>query len=233
MLYLIPNFLAETTYSKVFPEYNRYVLLKCNHFAVENPRVARSFLKCILETPSFDEYQFYTIGKKSSPDDFTMCQNALIRGENVALISDAGMPCVADPGMEITRFAHNNNIPLQVLIGPSSIFLALSASGLSGQNFEFHGYLPIDSNQLVKKLNQLEIQSSESLGKTQIFIETPYRTNKMFEYLLKQLSKSVYLCIASNLTAENEFVQTKTIEEWRSSKIVLNKNPTTFLFSSY
>ena len=152
----------------------------------------------------------------------------ILNGNNVGIISEAGLPCIADPGSRIVAFAHDFQIEVIPLVGPSSIFLALMASGLNGQNFVFHGYLPIDKKDREKKIKQLE-NNSKKFKQTQIFMETPYRNNQLLETLLKSCHNNTRLCIASDITLSTEKIKTKTIAEWKQIKVDIHKKPTIFL----
>ena len=151
-------------------------------------------------------------------------------GEHVALISDAGTPCIADPGSKIVSYAHDFQIEVVPLVGPSSILLALMSSGMSGQNFAFTGYLPIDKGERNKVIRNLE-NLAKKTGQTQIFMETPYRNNQLLDTLKAQCNNKTRLCIAANITSKNEFIQTKTIEEWKQTKLDIHKQPSIFLLS--
>ena len=154
----------------------------------------------------------------------------ILNGENVGILSEAGLPCVADPGSKIVEYAHDFQIEVIPLVGPSSILLALMASGMSGQNFAFTGYLPIDKKDRNRAIKNLESLVNKT-GQTQIFMETPYRNNQLLDTLKAQCSNKTKLCIAANITSTNEFIQTKTIEEWKQTKVDIHKQPTIFLIS--
>ena len=154
----------------------------------------------------------------------------ILNGENVGILSEAGLPCVADPGSKIVEYAHDFQIEVIPLVGPSSILLALMASGMSGQNFAFTGYLPIDKKERIRAIRNLESLAKKT-GQTQIFMETPYRNHQLLDTLKAQCNNKTKLCIAANITSPNEFIQTKTIEEWKHNKVDIHKQPTIFLLS--
>lgn len=231
MLWVIPNFLFPSSYDKTFPDFNKRLLSSLDHFAVENKKDARAFLNRTLDKPRFTELSLFSIGKKGSLEEYQAAGKILTDGKEIGLLSDAGMPCIADPGQNLVRFAHQNNIKVNVLIGPSSIPIALAGSGLNGQNFHFHGYLDRDKAVLSKQIKQLE-QESRKTKTTQIFIETPYRNEAIFEQLTKTLADETQLCLAANLMAPNQFLKTQFVKEWRKQKPKLTKIPCVFLFKS-
>ena len=200
---------------------------RCTVFFVENERSARRFLKSIWKEMVIDDYKWFAIHKAEAEVKNQFAQ-FLKDGVNIGIISEAGCPGVADPGQILVGVAHANNAEVVPLVGPSSILLALMASGLNGQQFQFVGYLPIDNAQRMKALKNLE---GESLKKncTQIFIETPYRNNQLFETIVKICNPGTMLCVAVELTSENEWVKTKPVSEWKQSPPDLHKKPTVFL----
>lgn len=225
-VYLIPSLLAENE-TKVIPSYIVEAVQNCKVFFVENERTARRYLKSIWKEMVIDNYKWVTIHKaeKEVKNQFTQLVTA---GVNIGIISEAGCPGVADPGQLLVGVAHTLNAKVLPLVGPSSILLALMASGLNGQQFQFVGYLPIDNAERVKTLKSLE---SESLKKncTQIFIETPYRNNQLLETILKTCQPSTQLSLAVDLTSENESVSTKSVALWKKSPPDLHKKPVVFL----
>jgi len=226
-LYLIPVPLADNASAKSFTPYLTGTINQINEYIVENSKTARRFLKeAGLQTPQ-SELIVHDYGKHNRdnlPEFFT----GLLNGKNVGLMSEAGCPGVADPGAEIVAYAHQKGIKVVPLVGPSSILLALMASGFNGQSFTFHGYLPIDKVQRSQKIKELE-NLSETNNQTQIFIETPFRNNPMLEEILRSCKPQTKLCIACNLTAEDEMVQTKSIAEWNKHVPDLHKKPAIFL----
>lgn len=227
-LFLIPVTLGETDHRHVLPEANREVILGIRHFIVENLRTARRFLKKTEPSIVIDDLIFYELNKHTSPDDVGGYLNPLSKGESVGVISEAGCPAVADPGADVVAIAQRKGYKVVPLVGPSSILLAVMASGFNGQSFAFHGYLPIEGNERTAMLKKLEGRIYGE-DQTQLFIETPYRNNKLAEELVKTCRPSTRLCIASNITCEDEYIKTKTIKEWTGKLPDLNKKPTIFL----
>ena len=228
-LYLVPNVLAEGHWQNVLPAQVGPVLTETRFFIVENIRTARRFMKQVNQEIDIDACTFYEINKRTDPKDLPRFLKPLEDGNDVAVISEAGCPGVADPGADVVRIAHQKGLKVVPLVGPSSILLALMASGLNGQNFAFRGYLPVKPNERSKELSSLDKQI-KTQNQTQIFIETPYRNNQLAEDILKSCSPSTLLCIAKNITGENELIQTKTIQDWKKSKVPdLHKQPTIFL----
>jgi len=227
-LYLIPVPLAEQAAAKSFTPYLIDTINSIKEYIVENEKTARKFLKeAGLKTPQ-SELIIHDYGKHNRQDDTIAFFKGLQAGNDVGLMSEAGCPGVADPGAALVAKAHKMGIKVVPLVGPSSILLALMASGFSGQSFAFHGYLPIDKVLRSKKIKELE-QLSERNDQTQLFIETPFRNNPMLEEILKTANPKTRLCIACDLTAATEFVQTKTIAEWQKNKPELHKRPAIFL----
>ena len=227
-LYLIPVPLAENTAAKSFTPYLTDTINSIKEFIVENEKTARRFLKeAGLKTPQ-SELLIHDYGKHNRADGTAEFFKGLQAGNDVGLMSEAGCPGIADPGAEIVEKAHRMGIKVASLVGPSSILLALMASGFNGQSFTFHGYLPIDKVERAKKIKELENLSIKN-DQTQLFIETPVRNNPMLEEILKTCNPKTRLCIACDLTADAEMVQTKTIAEWQKKVPELHKRPTIFL----
>lgn len=227
-LYLIPVPLGETQSKKLFPPYNGELIKTLTHFIVEDVRSARRFLKQLDPTINIDELTFMTLNEQTRDEEVPALIQPLLQGISVGLLSEAGCPAVADPGSAVVDAAQRNNIQVVPLIGPSSILLALMASGFNGQNFAFVGYLPIQSAERIKMLKSLEKRSIIE-NQTQIFIETPYRNDKMMLDLTQQLSPKTRLCVATEVSLINESIQTKSIAEWKKNLPNLNKKPTVFL----
>jgi 16S rRNA (cytidine1402-2'-O)-methyltransferase len=226
-LYLIPVPLAENAAAKTFTPYLVDTINSIKEYIVENEKTARRFLKeAGLKTPQ-SELTIHDYGKHNR-DDTAEFFKGLQAGNSVGLMSEAGCPGIADPGAEIVDKAHRMGIKVVPLVGPSSILLALMASGFSGQSFIFYGYLPIDKIERSKKVKELEAASIK-LKQTQIFIETPFRNNSLLEEVLKTGSPRTKLCIACDITADTELIQTKTIEQWRKKVPDLHKRPTIYL----
>lgn len=227
-LYLIPTILGEGTQESTLPSTILKAIKEIDVFIVENLRTARRHIRKLDREKNIDATTFYSYGKY---DTLNLEQDFLphiLSGQNVGLLSEAGLPCVADPGSKIVAYAHDFQIDVVPFVGPSSILLALMASGLNGQNFAFTGYLPIDKTERTKIIKQLE-ELVKKTGQTQIFMETPYRNNQLIETLLKTCSNNTKLCTASDITLPTENIKTKTIAEWKQTKINLDKKPTIFL----
>ena len=227
-LYLIPVPLADEAAAKSFTPYLVDTINSIKEYIVENEKTARRFLKEAGLTTPQSELLIHDYGKHNRSDGTAEFFTGLQAGKNVGLMSEAGCPGIADPGAELVEKAHRMGIKVVPLVGPSSILLALMASGFSGQSFTFYGYLPIDKVLRSKKIKELEM-ASEKNDQTQIFIETPFRNNPMLEEILKTANPKTRLCIATDLTAATEMVQTKTIADWQKKVPELHKRPTIFL----
>ncbi len=227
-LYLIPVTLGDTPIETVLPSYNKEVILNIRHFIVEDLRSARRFLKKVEKSIDIDALQFYPLNKHTSPNEISDYLKPLEKGEPMGVISEAGCPAVADPGADVVSIAQRKNLKVVPLIGPSSIILSIMGSGFNGQSFAFHGYLPVDSAERIKKLKQIE-QRVYNEKQTQLFIETPYRNNKMVEDILTNCRPQTLLCIASNITCEDEYIKTKSIKDWKGKVPDLAKKPCIFL----
>jgi 16S rRNA (cytidine1402-2'-O)-methyltransferase len=226
MVYLIPSFLAEDAVETI-PLYVLNAVKNCQVIFAENERTARRFLKSMSKEIVIDDFEWYAI-HKAEKEQINTFRQKIKEEKNIAIISEAGCPGVADPGQVLIYEAQKMNVAIKPLVGPSSILLALMASGLNGQHFSFEGYLPIDNAERIKKIKQLEDESSKK-NCTQIFIETPYRNNKLFETVLQNCKPLTQLCIASELTSPNEWIRTKTIADWKKEKTDLHKKPVIFL----
>lgn len=213
-LYLIPVTLGETEVSRVLPSYNAEVISQIKHFIVEEVRSARRFLKKVDRNIRIDDLAFYPMGKHASPELFTSYLRPLEQGESVGVISEAGCPAVADPGADVVAIAQRKGLRVVPLVGPSSILLAVMASGFNGQSFAFNGYLPIEPGERTKRLKLLE-QRVYAERQTQLFIETPYRNAKLFAEILRTCRPQTRLCVAAGLTCAEEFIRTRTIQEWK------------------
>jgi 16S rRNA (cytidine1402-2'-O)-methyltransferase len=228
VLFLIPVPLAENAAHKSFTAYNIEVINSINTYIVENEKTARKFLKeAGIKTPQ-SELVIHDYGKHKRGNSMVPFFKELMTGTDVGLMSEAGCPGVADPGAEVVAEAHKRGIKVVPLSGPNSILLALMASGFNGQSFTFHGYIPIDKVERGKRIKELE-QLAEKNRQTQIFIETPFRNNHLFDDILKNTAAQTLLCVASNLTSEDEYVKAQTIGQWKQEKIDLLKKPTIFL----
>ncbi len=225
-LYIIPNFLSDTTPFKVFPGYNLEIVRKIKYFIAENPKPVYKLLKAAgLPTP-FQDITILFLPEKNTYEPGLL--EPLKKGHDMGLITDAGYPCMADPGESVILEAHHSGIKVVPLTGPSSITLALVSSGLNAEQFVFHGYLPVKSFQRVKKLKYLE-QEILKTGFTQIFIETPYRTQNLLEDITKHLHPDLYLSLAMDITGNNEFISTRRISDWRKFQPNNIKLPTIFI----
>lgn len=227
-LYLLPVTLGDTPVEQVLPAYNKEIILGIKHFIVEDVRSARRFLKKVEASINIDELTFYPLNKHTSPDDLSGYLKPLQEGHSMGVISEAGCPAVADPGADVVAMAQRKNLKVVPLVGPSSIILSVMGSGFNGQSFAFHGYLPIEAADRIKHLKELEGRIY-SENQTQLFIETPYRNNKMMEDIVKTCRPQTKLCIAANITCEGEYIHTKTIREWKGHLPDLTKVPCIFL----
>ena len=227
-VYLIPSLLAEEGLEAI-PPYIIDAIKKCQVFFVENERTTRRFFKQLWKEMVIDDYEWINITEKViAADSF---RKKLKEGKNIGIVSEAGCPGVADPGQALISIAQAMNVQIKPLVGPNSILLALMASGMNGQQFNFLGYLPIDNQQRIKAIKELETESAKK-DCTQIFIETPYRNNQLIEALLKNCSHSTRLCIAVDITGKNEWIKTKTIGDWQNNKTDIHKRPAIFLLYS-
>ncbi len=228
-LYMVPTYLAETSPACTFPEGNAEIIRRTRHYVVENERTARRFLKSIdreidINTLTMSELSEHSVGV----DTGKMLEYAEL-GEDVAMVSEAGCPGVADPGAELAAEAHRRGIEVVPLVGPSSIIMGLMASGLNGQNFAFAGYLPI-GGELGKALKKMEERSARE-RQTQIFIEAPYRNDKMLQTLIGTLRSETRLCVARDIMGSEEYIVTRSVGEWKKMELpALHKRPTVFLF---
>jgi len=225
-VYLIPTVLYEGNIEPL-PAYILPVIKRCNIFFVENERTARRYLKLLWKEMVIDDYEWHNI-KEVNDATAHHFKNAIKENKTIGIISEAGCPGVADPGQQLVKIAQEMNVTVKPLVGPSSILLALMASGLNGQQFQFVGYLPIDSAERTKAIKNLESESKQK-NCTQIFIETPYRNNQMLETLLKTCQPDTRICVAVDLTADTEMIKTKKVKEWKSNLPQLHKRPVIFL----
>ncbi len=227
-LYLIPTPISQENIAWALPAGVQKCVAEISHFIVEHPKTARQFLKQIECKHALQELSMQPLNEHTSSKDLLVLLDPILAGHDVGLLSEAGCPAVADPGADLVRLAHKNNISVVPLVGPSSILLALMASGMNGQRFAFHGYLPVESTARANRIVELE-KLSISLKQTQIFIEAPYRNQKLLEHLVMVCCDSTDLCIASHLTFSSEMVATKSVKEWKHSLPDINKIPTIFL----
>jgi len=230
-LYLIPTPLGETGFEIGLPAYNMQILDHIEIFIVEELRTARRFLRKAGYTKDFETVTFYLLNEHTPDVEAASMLELSLAGKNIGLLSEAGLPCVADPGNIVVRLAHRKGIRVVPLIGPSSIMLALMASGLNGQNFAFHGYLPVKPDERSRALRELDHAATKS-NQTQIFIETPYRNLQMLESIIKTCHPSLRLCIAVDLTLETEWIRSIPVSEWKKQKPDLHKRPAVFLLGN-
>ncbi|CAM1333486.1 SAM-dependent methyltransferase [Tenacibaculum aestuariivivum] len=227
-LYLIPTTLGDTEPLEVMPISVKKVIEHLDFFIVENEKSARRFIKKITPTKSQPSLELLLLDKYSNDIEIQNYLNVCNNGVSVGLLSEAGVPAVADPGASIVKLAHEKGIQVVPLVGPSSILMAMMASGMNGQNFAFNGYLPIDKSERKKAIKELE-KLSRDKGQSQIFIETPYRNDKMLDDLKVILSPDTHICIACDITLPSEYIKTFTVKEWRNIKTDLHKRPTIFI----
>lgn len=227
-LYLIPAPLGENAIHTI-PEYVKSVIRSLDIFIVERGKTARKYLKETGITIPLQEMTFFELNKHTTPEEFSTFLNPIEEGKNIGLLSEAGVPGVADPGGEVVTLAHQKGIEVLPLVGPSSILLALMASGLNGQNFAFCGYLPIKQPARKKELIRLE-QHALKTGETKIIIETPYRNNSFIKEAIDQLSTHTYFCIAADISLQTQYIRTKTVKNWRKTTLPdLSKKPAIYL----
>ena len=230
-LYLIPVTLGETSIEQVLPPYNHEVIMGIRHFVVENIRSARRFLRQTDKAFPIDDCTFFEMGKHADEKQFSQYLQPLREGNPVGVISEAGCPAVADPGADIVRIAQREGLRVVPLVGPNSMIMAVMSSGLGGQSFAFNGYLPVDASDRAKRLKALESRAWTE-GQTQLFIETPYRNEKMFQALVCTLRPQTRLCIAAGITTADEYIRTLPISEWKKTKLPdLSKIPAIFLIN--
>ena len=230
-LYLIPVTLGDSPIEKVIPSFNIDIINEIDVYVVENIKTARRFLKKSGLLKEIDELTFFELNKRTQITELTEFIKPIFEGKNVGIMSEAGCPGVADPGADIVALAQQKNIKVIPLVGPSSILLALMASGFNGQSFCFNGYLPKEQKDRISKIKELE-RRVKTQQQTQLFIETPFRNDNILEDLLKNCFATTLLCIAVDITLPSERITTKTIEEWKKIKLNLNKRPCLFLIGS-
>lgn len=231
-LFLLPCYLGENSSVKIFSEYQKQIISKLTYFVVENEKSARKFLKFIFPEVNQQELQIEILNKNTNETALEKIIQPLLDGNNIGLLSEAGLPCIADPGNILVQFCHERNIEVKPISGPTSIILALISSGLNGQKFTFHGYLPIDKLQVKVFIKEIERKSVQQ-NSAEIFMETPYRNNQLLEIILQTCAPQTLLCIATNITLSNEKIKTKTIANWKSKIPDLHKKPTIFILQSY
>lgn len=228
-LFLIPVIIAAGTQERVIAAGVRKELAGLRHFLAEDIRTARRYLASLKIYDAIEDLSFSVLDKDTQEADLPAMFAPVFDGHPIGVLSESGCPGVADPGAKAVKFAHAKGIRVIPLVGPSAILLALMASGLNGQRFAFHGYLPIQVKDAIRAIKDLE-KESRAKGQTQIFIETPYRNNALFSNLVRNLHGETLLCVALDLTGEKEFIMTQTAAMWRSQSIALPKAPAVFLF---
>ncbi len=230
-VYLIPTTLGENEPLEVLPISIKRAVEQIDHYIVENEKTARRFIKKISPRKSQSGLHMELLNKFTEPSDIPTYLNPCLQGYNVGIVSEAGCPGIADPGSEVVRLAHEAGIQVVPLVGPSSILLALMASGFNGQQFAFQGYLPIEAAERKNRIKFLEKASREQ-GMSQIFIETPYRNDKLLAELKKTLSNKTMLCVASDITLPTEFILTQSVARWQEMTVTLHKRPTIFIIQA-
>jgi len=227
-LYLIPAPLGDSVLENILPPGVRDIAARLDTFIVEHPKTARAFLKQVPTQTPLQQLNLLVLDEHTPESELSALLEPLRAGKDVGLISEAGCPAVADPGSNLVRLAHQHGIRVVPLVGPSSILLSLMASGLSGQRFAFHGYLPVDKAERKSRLQALE-QAARSQDETQIFIETPYRNRQMLEAILECCSNDTSLCVATDVSLATEMILTKPVAEWKKLLPEIDKRPTVFL----
>jgi 16S rRNA (cytidine1402-2'-O)-methyltransferase len=227
-LYLIPTTLGESNAEEVLPILVKRVIEVIDHYIVENEKTARKSIKAVYPEKVQASLILSTLNKHTDVTEHNEMLKPCLQGINVGLMSEAGCPGVADPGAAIVKLAHEKGIQVVPLVGPSSILLAMMASGMNGQSFAFNGYLPIDKSEKKSALKNYE-KLSQDKNQSQIFIETPYRNNKLMEDLLQTLQPNTHLCIAADITLPTEYIKTFRVNDWKKVKIDLHNRPTIFI----
>lgn len=227
-LYLLPTTLGENDPLQVLPISVKDLVEQIDHYIVENEKTARRSIKALVPEKSQPNLKLQLLNKYTEASEYAAFLEPCKRGENVGLLSEAGCPGIADPGAEVVKIAHREGIKVVPMVGPSSILLAMMASGMNGQSFAFNGYLPIEKGDRKNEIRNLERISFER-NQAQVFIETPYRNNKMLEDLVQYLHPATRVCVGCDLTLSSEYVVTKTASEWARTKIDLHKRPAIFI----
>ncbi|MDP2453371.1 MULTISPECIES: SAM-dependent methyltransferase [unclassified Kaistella] len=229
MLFLIPAYLSENSPIDYFAPAVKEYILKTDYFFVENEKTARKVIKFFAPEKKQSDLKLFLLDKNTERKDLQEAQMLMVKGQDFGLLSEAGLPCIADPGNLMVKWCHENGVKVIPINGPSSIIMALISSGFNGQEFTFHGYLPIDKSEKKSKIKWLDSQV-QNTGFSQIFMETPYRNNQLFEDLCKNLPPHAKLCIAANINdPKDEFIKTLTIKDWQKNKPELHKIPAVFV----
>jgi 16S rRNA (cytidine1402-2'-O)-methyltransferase len=227
-LYLIPTLLGDTDIEKVIPSYNIQIVRELSVFVVEELKSARHFLKKATYPRPYDSAQFFVLNEHTRKGDIDEMLEPLLNGSDVGLLSEAGIPCVADPGASLVNLCHQAQIKVVPLSGPSSLFMALMASGFNGQQFTFHGYLPIDAKEKIRKIREMEATVNKT-GQTQIFIEAPYRNKKLLQLVADTCRPETLICVACMITTPEESIKTLDAGEWSQQIGDIDKKPVVFL----
>lgn len=231
ILFLIPTVLGDSPPAEVLPASVFKVIDRLKHFIVEDLRTARRFIRSAGSPVPIDDIRFFELNKYTAREDYLSFLDAVRAGHDTGLLSEAGVPCVADPGADIVAIAHNLGIKVVPLSGPSSIILALMASGLNGQGFVFHGYLPVNKAERTNAVKKLERDSGIN-NQSQIFMETPFRNMQMLDTLTSVCKPATLLCIACDITLETEFISTRSIADWKKNRPDINKRPAIFIIQN-
>ncbi len=232
VLYLVPNILGNPDTTQCIPAAVPELTSRVKVYIVENLRNARRYLKSLDRSIDIDALLFYELNEHTAHEEVPEFLEEVLNGTDAAVLSDAGVPGVADPGALVVKAAHEKGIRVVPLTGPSSILLSLMASGMNGQAFTFHGYIPVKRPERIKKIKEMELQVKRS-GETQIFIEAPYRNDGLFEDIITSCDPSTLLCVAADITMDTEFIRTKSIGNWKKEKCPsLHKRPVIFLIGS-
>jgi len=227
-LFLIPTLLGDTDIEKVIPSYNIQIVRELSVFVVEELKSARHFLKKAAYPRPYDSAQFFVLNEHTRKGDIDEMMEPLLNGSDVGLLSEAGIPCVADPGASLVNLCHQAQIKVVPLSGPSSIFMALMASGFNGQQFTFHGYLPIDAKEKIRKIREMEATVNKN-GQTQIFIEAPYRNKKLLQLVADTCRPETLICVACMITTPEESIKTLDAGDWSQQIGDIDKKPVVFL----
>ena len=222
--------MGDSPVAQVLPAHNLELLRTVKHFVVENLRSARRFLRAADPTIAIDDLQFIELSEHTRPEEVEEMLAPMLEGHSIGVISEAGCPAVADPGSDLVAAAQRRGLDVVPLVGPSSIILSLMASGFNGQNFSFRGYLPIEQHKRSQAIREME-RAARNQGQTQIFIETPYRNNKLIAELASTLAADTMLCVASDITCSRQSIITLTAAQWRTRKYDYSKIPTIFLIN--
>lgn len=227
-LYLIPSPLGEKDFGYIFPAFNSEIINSIDVYIVEDLRTGRRFLKKLGIVKPIDDLEFYLLNEHTQGVDLNEYLSCCEEGKNVGLMSDAGTPCIADPGNVVVAKAHQLGIEVVPLVGPNSMVLALMASGFNGQSFAFNGYLPVEQDRRESQLKALEAKIIKT-NQTQLFIETPYRNNHLFQSILRVCQPNTRLCISCNMATDEQFVKSQSVAKWKKEQIDLHKKPTVFV----